>query len=100
MPVISRPASSARHAGASSARHAGASSALRAGMKALIACDSGEVVAGIVDFVVSQHAGLRVLSRALARADGTPLATAVIALNGLRCYLGVRASGHGRALMA
>ncbi len=77
-----------------------ASSALSSGMKALIACDSGAVVAGIVDFVVSQHASLRVLTRALARADGTPLGIAVIVLNGLRCYLGVRVSGHGRAVVA
>ena len=69
-------------------------------MKAQIACDSGEVVAGIVDFVVSQHAGLRVLTRALARADGTLLGIAVILLNGLRCYLGVRTSGDGRAVVA
>ena len=69
-------------------------------MKAQIACDSGEVVAGIVDFVVSQHAGLRVLTRALARADGTLLGIAVILLNGLRCYLGVRTSGGGRAVVA
>ena len=69
-------------------------------MKALITCDSGEVVAGIVGFVMSQHAGLRVLSRALARSDGTLLGIAVIVLNGLRCYLGVHATGQGRAVVA
>jgi len=75
-------------------------SPLHAGMKALIACDSGAVVAGIVDFVLSQHAGLRLLSRALARADGTPLGLTIVVLNGLRCYLGVTLSGHGRTIVA
>jgi hypothetical protein len=69
-------------------------------MRALITCDSGEVVAGIVDFVVSQHASLRLLSRALARAEDGPLAVVLIVLNGLRCYVGVYPEGQGSAVVA
>ena len=52
---------------------------LLTGVRGLIACDSGEVVAGIVDFVLSQHAGLRVLSRALHERTARRSAIAVIA---------------------
>lgn len=82
------------------ARPRPSSCALSAGMRALITCDSGEVVAGIVDFVVSQHAGLRLLSRALARAEDGPLAVVLIVLNGLRCYVGVYPEGQGSAVVA
>src|SRR5438093_10500906 len=76
------------------------SCALLAGMRALTTCDSGDVVAGIVDFVVSQHASLRLLSRALTRAEAAPLATLLIVLNALRCYVGVYSDGNGRAVVA
>jgi hypothetical protein len=77
-----------------------AHSALHAGMTALIACDSGEVVSGIVGFVVSQHRALRLLSRGLARADGSALAAALIVLNGVRCYAGVQPRGRGKSVVA
>lgn len=71
------------------------SSLLYGGLKAILACDSGEVVSGIVGFVVTQNRLLRVLSNAMQRAGGTPLATAIILINALRCYLGVRLTGDG-----
>ena len=74
--------------------------ALYSGIKALIACDSGAVVTGIVGFVVSQHAGLRLLTRLLEHRRARPIAVALILLNGIRCYVGVRPSGHGSAVMA
>ena len=70
-------------------------SPLYGGIKALLTCDSGEVVAGIVGFVVSQSRLLRILSNAMQRTAGPPLATAIIVLNALRCYLGVSLSGDG-----
>jgi hypothetical protein len=73
-------------------------SCLYRGMKQLIACDSGDVVAGIVDFVVSQHRGLRLVARAMR--PGNPLATAVILLNAARCFVGVDCAGHGAAVVA
>ena len=69
-------------------------------MRALITCDSGDVVAGIVEFVVSQHATLRLLSRVLARDEAAPLAILLIVLNALRCYVGVYSDGNGRAVVA
>jgi hypothetical protein len=72
--------------------------ALYRGIRQLIVCDSGDVVSGIVDFVVSQNRVLRLLERAMQ--PGTPLAVAVILLNALRCFVGVECSGHGAAVIA
>ena len=68
------------------------------GMKQLIVCDSGDVVAGIVDFVVSQHRVLRLVERAMR--PGHPLAVALILLNALRCFVGVDWVGHGAGVIA
>ena len=68
------------------------------GMKQLIVCDSGDVVAGIVDFVVSQHRVLRLVERAMR--PGHPLAIALILLNALRCFVGVDWVGHGAGVIA
>jgi hypothetical protein len=67
-------------------------------MKQLVVCDSGDVVAGIVDFVVSQHRGLRLVERAMR--PGHPLAIALILLNALRCFVGVDWEGHGAGVIA
>ena len=80
--------------------HERSSSALYAGMKALLTCDNGAVVAGIVEFVLSQHRGLRGLAGRLTGPSTSLLAIPLILLNGLRCYAGVYASGRGRALVA
>ena len=72
--------------------------ALYRGIKQLIVCDSGDVVSGIVDFVVSQNRVLRLLERAMR--PRTPLAVAVILLNALRCFVGVECSGCGAAVIA
>jgi hypothetical protein len=74
-------------------------SPLYGGVKALLTCDGGEVVSGIVSFVISQNRVLRLLSRVMRRAGGTPIATAIILINGLRCYLGVSLRGEGDAVM-
>jgi hypothetical protein len=73
-------------------------SALLTGIKGLLACDSGDVVAGIVEFVVSQRPTLRRLGRVM-RPDG-PAAMILIVLNGLRCYLGVCPHGSGDVIVA
>jgi hypothetical protein len=80
------------------ANPARSTSALLTGIKGLLTCDSGDVVAGIVEFVVSQRPTLRRLGRFM-RPDG-PAATMLIVLNGLRCYLGVHARGSGDVIVA
>ena len=72
--------------------------ALYKGIQQLIVCDSGDVVSGIKDFVVSRNRVLRLLDRAMR--PGTPLAIAVIVLNALRCFVGVECSGAGAAVIA
>lgn len=72
--------------------------ALYRGIKQLIVCDSGDVVSGIVGFVVSQNRLLRLLERAMR--PGMPLAIAVIVVNALRCFVGVECSGSGAAVIA
>jgi hypothetical protein len=73
-------------------------SSLYRGMKQLIVCDSGDVVAGIVDFVVSQHRILRLLERAMR--PGNPLAIALILVNACRCFVGVDCVGAGTVVVA
>lgn len=71
------------------------SSPLLGGIRGLLTCDGGEVVSGIAGFVVSQHRGLDLLSRATARPDRTAPAVALSLLNGFRCFIGVYAAGAG-----
>jgi hypothetical protein len=75
-------------------------SPLHAGIKGLLTCDAGDVVTGIVDYVISRHRSLRLLSRGMERANGTWLATAIIVVNGLRCFVGVYPVGRGRVVVA
>jgi hypothetical protein len=71
-------------------------SPLLRGIRALLTCDSGEVVAGIVGFVVAQNRGLRLLSRGMRDPGGA--ATAVIVANAIRCFVGVYVAGAGRTI--
>jgi hypothetical protein len=68
------------------------------GIKQLMVCDGGDVVAGIVNFVMSQHRGLRLVERATR--SGNPLAIAVILLNAFRCVVGVDWAGNGAVVIA
>jgi hypothetical protein len=72
-------------------------SALLTGVRGQIVCDGGAVVAGIVDFVVSGRRSLRLLSRAVEWS--APAATALIVVNALRCFTGVRCPPGGGALV-
>jgi hypothetical protein len=65
-------------------------SVLVGGIKGLVTCDSGDVVAGIVEFVLSQHRSLRLAAAVLNSARRTPIADAVMLANGFRCFLGVQ----------
>jgi hypothetical protein len=75
-------------------------SVLVEGIKGLVACDSGEVVAGIVDFVLSQHRSLRLAAAVLESARDTPVADAAFLVNGFRCFLGVQPAGASGAAVA
>jgi hypothetical protein len=66
---------------------------LQRGVKNLLLCDGGDVVAGIVSFVLTQRPSLRVAAGALVRVRGTLLADAILLLNGMRCFVGVHHSG-------
>jgi hypothetical protein len=67
-------------------------------MKQLLVCDSGDTVAGIANFIASQHRGVRVAERAMR--SGNPLAIIVILLNAFRCFVGVDWTGRGAAVIA
>jgi hypothetical protein len=73
---------------------------LLSGVRGLLTCDRGEVVQGIVDFVVSQRRWVQWLCQALRGAENTPLATAVMLVNALRCYTGVSTAGDGDIIVA
>lgn len=61
-----------------------------------IVCDGGPVVAGIVHFVVSRRRSLRLLSRLVERS--APATTALIVVNAVRCFVGVRCP-RGRGVL-
>ena len=63
--------------------------ALLTGVRALLTCDSGEVVKGILEFVLSQRRSVRLLRRALRGAETTSVAIVVMLLNAVPCYTGV-----------
>jgi hypothetical protein len=73
-------------------------SPLLTGMRGQIVCDGGEVVAGIVGFVVTRRPALRLLSRLVERSVAA--ATALMLLNAIRCFCGVRCGSGGGALVA
>jgi hypothetical protein len=71
------------------------------GVKSLLRCDGGRVVAGIVTFVLSQRGSLRFIAAVLRRARATPVADAIMLVNGMRCFVGVHpanASCHAVAV--
>ena len=72
-------------------------SALLTGVRGQIACDGGAVVSGIVGFVVSRRRSLRLLSRLVERSASA--ATALIIVNAVRCFAGVRCPAGGGALV-
>jgi hypothetical protein len=73
---------------------------LLSGVRGLLSCDSGEVVKGIVDFVVSQRRGVQFLGRVLRVADHALIVTAVTLVNAVRCYAGVFVMGEGTVIVA
>src|SRR3954471_22662991 len=68
---------------------------LRSGVKNLLRCDAGDVVAGIVSFVLTQRRSLRLAAAVLMRARETLVADAIMLLNGMRCFVGVHYAGGG-----
>ena len=74
----------------------GSACTLYSGVRNLLRCDGGDVVAGIVTFVLSQRQSLRFAAGVLNRAKSTPVADAVMLANGIRCFLGVHPSGRGQ----
>jgi hypothetical protein len=66
---------------------------LHSGVKNILKCDGGDVVSGIVSFVLSQRRSLRLAAAVLNRARETFVADAVMLLNGMRCFIGVHHTG-------
>jgi hypothetical protein len=66
---------------------------LHNGIKNMLRCDSGDVVGGIVSFVLLQRRSLRLAAALLTRAKETVAADAVMLLNGIRCFLSVHPPG-------
>jgi len=62
---------------------------LRSGVRNILRCDGGDVVNGIVSFVLSQRRSLRFAAAVLDRARGTLVADAVMLLNGVRCFMSI-----------
>jgi hypothetical protein len=73
-------------------------SELLTGVRGQIVCDGGAVVSGIVDFVVSRRRSLRLLARVVERSSHA--ATALIVVNAVRCFAGVRCPPGTGALVA
>jgi hypothetical protein len=62
---------------------------LHSGVKNILRCDGGDVVSGIVSFVLSQRRSLRLAAAVLDRAKQTLVADAVMLLNGMRCFVSI-----------
>ena len=62
---------------------------LHSGVKNILRCDGGDVVSGIVSFVLSQRRSLRLAAAVLDRARQTLVADAVMLLNGMRCFVSI-----------
>jgi hypothetical protein len=63
------------------------------GVKNHLRCDAGDVVAGIVSFVLTQRRSLRLAAGMLMRARSTLLADVIVLLNGIRCFVSAHHSG-------
>jgi len=68
---------------------------LCSGVKNILRCDGGDVVAGIVSFVLTERRSLRLAAAVLTRARDTLVADAIMLLNGMRCFVGVHHTGAG-----
>ena len=68
---------------------------LRSGVKNILRCDAGDVVSGIVSFVLSQRRSLRLAAALLDRARETLVADAVMLLNGIRCFISIHPPNSG-----
>src|SRR5262245_7817920 len=67
-----------------------ASFALYRGIKNILRCDEAEVVQGIAAYVISQHRGLRLLSRLIIHSRETPVPGVIALIGWLRAFLSVR----------
>jgi len=72
-----------------------AAAILHSGVKNLLRCDGGDVVGGIVSFVLTQRRSLQLAAAVLMRARETLLADGIMLLNGMRCFVSVHDSGAG-----
>jgi hypothetical protein len=68
---------------------------LRSGVNNILRCDSGDVVSGIVSFVLSQRKSLRLAAAVLDRTRQTLVADAVMLLNGMRCFVCIHPPSTG-----
>jgi len=65
------------------------------GVKSLLRCDEAEVISGIARYVVSQHAGLRLLSTLIGRSRRTLFPAVIALVGGVKSFLAVRALRPG-----
>ncbi|HEU0172962.1 MAG TPA: hypothetical protein VFV58_01775 [Blastocatellia bacterium] len=65
------------------------------GVKSLLRCDEAEVISGIARYVVSQHAGLRLLSALIERSRRTLFPASIALVGGMKSFLAVRSLQPG-----
>jgi hypothetical protein len=65
------------------------------GVKSLLRCDEAEVISGIARYVVSQHAGLRLLSALIERSRRTLFPALIALVGGVKSFLAVRSLRPG-----
>src|SRR5262247_4079221 len=65
------------------------------GVKSLLRCDEAEVISGIARYVVSQHAGLRLLSALIERSRRTLFPALIALVGGVKSFLAVRSLQPG-----
>src|SRR5262247_2314589 len=65
------------------------------GVKSLLRCDEAEVISGIARYVVSQHAGLRLLSTLIGRSRRTLFPAVIALVGGVKSFLAVRSLRPG-----
>src|SRR5262249_39080889 len=64
-------------------------------VKSLLRCDEAEVISGIARYVVSQHAGLRLLSTLIGRSRRTLFPALIALVGGVKSFLAVRSLQPG-----
>jgi hypothetical protein len=67
------------------------------GVKSLLRCDEAEVISGIARYVVSRHAGLRLLSASIERSRRTLFPALIALVGGMKSFLAVRSLQPGDA---